>query len=89
MISRRTVLCRGSLGFGAIALAEMLRTDRLLALDSASPGRPLSRTTARSVIFIFQGGGPSQVDTLDPKTLLQELHGKDVPESIGKNIPKI
>lgn len=92
MISRRTLIRRGGLGFGVIALAEMLRTDRLLAagaMPQSSVLRPHSRATTRSVIFIFQGGGPSQVDTFDPKPLLQELHGKDVPESIGRTIPKI
>ena len=95
MISRRNLLKQSTLGFGAIALVDLLRADRLLSEDglkssqALSSLRPHSRATARSVIFIFQGGGPSQVDTLDPKPLLQELHGKDVPESIGKNIPKI
>ncbi len=95
MISRRRVLANTGLGLGTIALAELLRADRLLASDgikreeSNLSSRPHIRATARSVIFVFQGGGPSQVDTFDPKPLLQELHGKDVPESIGKNIPKI
>lgn len=88
MISRRELLSRSWLGFGSIALAELLRREELLAADTFSL-RPHSRATARSVIFVFQGGGPSQVDTFDPKPLLQELHGKDVPESIGKLIPKI
>ena len=95
MITRRSMLQRSTLGFGAIALAELLRADGRLVADSVNRSaanavlRPHSPATARSTIFIFQGGGPSQVDTLDPKPLLQELHGKDVPESIGKGIPKI
>lgn len=92
MVSRRELLKKTPLGFGAIALAELLCLDgRLTATgsDLASTSQPHSRATARSVIFVFQGGGPSQVDTFDPKPLLQELHGKDVPESIGKTIPKI
>lgn len=92
MISRREILKRSPLGFGAIALAELLRRDGLFATDRTEAGlsrRTHSHATARSVIFVFQGGGPSQVDTFDPKPLLQELHGKDVPESIGKLIPKI
>ena len=44
---------------------------------------------ARSVIFLFMGGGPSQVDTFDPKPLLQRLNGQDVPESIGRGVPRI
>lgn len=92
MISRREILKRSPLGFGAIALAGLLRREELFAAGAsevAPSQRPHSRATARSVIFVFQGGGPSQVDTFDPKPLLQELHGKDVPESIGKTIPKI
>ena len=94
MISRRRMLQQSTLGFGSIALAELLRLDGVRAegfepSDSTSKRRPHSRATARSVIFVFQGGGPSQVDTFDPKPLLQQLHGQDVPESIGKSIPKI
>lgn len=94
-VSRRDYLRQTTLGFGSVALDELLRAERLLAADSlkqselASTSRPHSRATARNVIFVFQGGGPSQVDTFDPKPLLQQLHGKDVPESIGKTIPKI
>src|SRR5206468_2646687 len=44
---------------------------------------------ARSVIFLFMGGGPSQVDTWDPKPLLARLDGQDVPESIGRDVPRI
>lgn len=95
MITRRSILQNSALGLGAIALAELLRADRLRAADSIGRAsdsatlRPHSRATARSVIFFFQGGGPSQVDTFDPKPLLQKLHGQEVPESIGKSIPKI
>lgn len=94
-VSRRDYLRRTTLGFGSIALAELLRAERLMAADSLkqselpSSSRPHMRATARSIIFVFQGGGPSQVDTFDPKPLLQKLHGQDVPESIGKTIPKI
>src|SRR5262249_44736210 len=41
------------------------------------------------VISLFMGGGPSQVDTFDPKPLLGKLHGKEVPSSIAKGIPRI
>jgi len=41
------------------------------------------------VIFLFMGGGPSHVDTFDPKPELVKLDGKDVPESIAKDIPRI
>jgi hypothetical protein len=76
-------------GFGTIVLWSLLKHDGLLAHASAASFRSHPHAKARSAIFIFQGGGPSQVDTLDPKPLLQKLHGQDVPESIGKSIPKI
>ena len=44
---------------------------------------------AQRVILLFMSGGPSQVDTFDPKPELAKLDGKDVPESIAKHVPKI
>ena len=49
----------------------------------------VSAAYADQVIFLFMGGGPSQVDTWDPKPLLQRLDGQDVPESIGRDVPRI
>ncbi len=47
------------------------------------------RPTAERVIFLFMSGGPSQVDTFDPKPDLQRYDGDDVPESIAQTVPKI
>src|SRR5262249_56702274 len=44
---------------------------------------------AKSVIFLFMGGGPSHVDIWDPKPELTKLDKQDVPESIAKNVPRI
>lgn len=44
---------------------------------------------AKNVIMLFMSGGPSQVDTFDPKPLLKRLQGEDVPESIARTVPKI
>src|SRR5690606_16346981 len=38
--------------------------------------------TAKRVIFLFQSGAPSQLDLLDPKPLLNELHGQELPDSV-------
>jgi len=91
LTSRREMLRQGALGFGAIALAGMLQEDgRLAAAEGFSPvPLPSFATRARNVIFLFMGGGPSQVDTFDPKPLLHKLHGKDVPESIARGVPQI
>lgn len=45
--------------------------------------------TAKSIIFLFMSGGPSQVDTFDPKPTLRDLEGQDVPESIAESVPRI
>lgn len=83
-LTRRDMLRTGTLGFGAIALAELLREDgSLKAEDGALSAKTQFPPKARNVVFIFLGGVPSQVDTFDPKPLLHKLHGKDVPASIG------
>jgi hypothetical protein len=88
--SRREMLRRAGLGLGLLAVADLLRTDGLLAADSQADGLGLVPTgKAKSVIFLFMGGGPSQVDTFDPKPLLNRLNGQDVPESIGRDVPRI
>jgi hypothetical protein len=73
--------CAG--GFGAVALAALL-ADRAYGADVPSPPSaagdaprlPHSRPRARSVIFLFMEGGPSHVDTFDPKPLLDREHGQ-------------
>jgi hypothetical protein len=78
------------MGFGSLALASLLLEDGLLtARESNTPKRPTFPGKAKSVIFLFMGGGPSQVDTWDPKPELAKLDGKDVPESIARDIPRI
>lgn len=89
--SRREMLARSALGFGSIALTSLLLDDGCLqaATEGPSDPPPHRAARARSVIFLFMGGGPSQVDTFDPKPELTRLHGGDVPESIARDIPRI
>src|ERR1700682_1395231 len=84
---RREMLRGAGAGFGALALAGLM-SEEGLTQETATP-TPHLRPRAKSVIFLFMGGGPSQVDTFDPKPLLRELHGKDVPPSIAQGIPRI
>ncbi|MGE3311584.1 MAG: DUF1501 domain-containing protein [Limisphaerales bacterium] len=92
--SRRAFLERVGAGFGALALSAlgparasaaedggMLRID---PLNPFAPRTPPIVPRARSVIFLFMVGGPSQVDTFDHKPTLQKLDGKPVPEAIRK-----
>src|SRR5947207_15270022 len=82
--SRRDFLCKAGGGFGALALSYLLARDGF-----AAPGEPLVArpaqfpSKARSVIFLFMEGGPSHLDTLDPKPELTRLHGEKLPASLG------
>jgi hypothetical protein len=84
---RRSFLRNSALGFGAVALAAMLRDEGLLADDKApdplAPKEPHFAPKAKRVIFLFMSGGPSHVDTFDPKPELTRLHGKPLPASFG------
>lgn len=86
-VSRRQLLQNSALGFGAAALAALLRDDGRLHADDLQ--RPHVRPTADQVVFIFLGGGPGHVDTFDPKPELTRLHGQNVPDSIARHVPQI
>src|SRR5947209_1194555 len=91
-LSRRDMLRQAGFGFGAWALLDLLTRD-----GHVSPANPLAANpvaanplaarpphfagTARRVIFLFMQGGPSQLDTFDPKPLLGRLHGQPLPPS--------
>ena len=79
--TRREFLQRTAVGFGSLALAGMCagETGLLAADDPLAPRQPLFPARARRVIFLFMSGGPSQVDTFDPKPLLTRDDGKPLP----------
>lgn len=86
---RRQFLQRFGLGFGTLALADLLGENRRLTgagtAHAATAGvLPTAHfpATAKRVIFLFQSGAPSQLDLLDPKPLLNELHGQELPDSV-------
>jgi len=72
MSSRRELLCRAANGFGGLALMQML------ARGAAKNGMH-HPAKAKAVIFLFMDGGPSQMDTFDPKPRLRADHGKKLP----------
>lgn len=83
--SRRELLFRAANGFGAVALQHML-AQSALAEPAANPLRakqPHFKATADAVIFIFNVGAPSSMDTFDPKPLLNQHAGEPLPESFG------
>jgi hypothetical protein len=75
--SRREMLKTSALGFGAIALADLLSRESYSA-ERFLPA-PHFAPRAKRVIFLFMHGGPSAVDTFDYKPLLERDHGKPLP----------
>src|SRR5713226_3006911 len=83
--SRRKFLQNSGLGIGWLAALDLFQRNGVCA-DTASPLAPKTPplpATAKSVISLFMQGGPSQVDTYDPKPLLAKLHGQHPPASFG------
>jgi len=82
--SRREFLRRAGCGFGAVALAALMR-DTVLAAPNAEPTEatrlPDHAPRAKNVIFLFMEGGPSHLDTFDYKPLLNQLAGQPLPPS--------
>jgi hypothetical protein len=84
-ISRRQMLARSASGFGLLALAGLLEQADAAQAAEASALNPLAERAphhparARRIIFLFMGGGPSQLDLFDPKPRLTRDHGKPLP----------
>ncbi len=76
--TRREFLWNVGGGFAGLALIDLLARDGLLAAPAKNPlatKPPHFPTKAKRVVFLFMNGGPSQVDTFDPKPTLDRLHG--------------
>src|SRR5262249_2350069 len=82
ILSRRDWLRSAGGGFGALALNYLLAAQTRAAnpLATRAAQKP---ATAKSCIFLFMEGGPSHLDTFDPKPLLNKLAGKPLPSSFG------
>ena len=86
--SRRNFLRKSSLGFGSIALSSMLSPSIGVAKNFSNPnifstnGLPHFIPKAKRVIYLFQSGGPSQIETYDYKPLLEKWHGSEIPQSL-------
>ncbi|WP_421826748.1 DUF1501 domain-containing protein [Larkinella sp.] len=85
--NRRRFFSKLSLGLGSAALGSLLIPD-LFSKNSDSddpdfiPGIPHFAPKAKRVIYLFQNGAPSQLETFDYKPRLRELFGKDLPPSV-------
>lgn len=82
---RRQFLSQFGMGLGGLALTSLLRADSNDdAALSADRFLPHHQPTAKRVIFLFQAGGPSQLDLFDHKPLLTEQHGQQLPEQVRR-----
>jgi hypothetical protein len=87
ILTRRQMLARGGAGFGMLGLSSLLALESRADL-SADPMRPKPAhfaPRAKRVIFLFMNGGPSHVDTFDPKPALKKFEGK--PGKGGNYMP--
>jgi len=86
--NRREFLTDAFGGFGALAVGAMLQQESLRAagLNPLAPKPPHvpDKAKAKAVIFLFMSGGPSHMETLDPKPLLNKLNGQKRPASFGE-----
>src|SRR5262245_45860188 len=76
-------------GVGAMALASLLNegtagVNPAARQDPFAPKKPHFEPKAKSVIFLFMAGGPSQFELFEHKTELQKYHGKPIPDSFIK-----
>jgi hypothetical protein len=89
-LSRRRWLSRMGTGFGTLGLASVLEQAGWLGEPEAQAANPLAPRQAhfvpraKRVIFLFMNGGPSHVDTFDPKPSLEKYAGEQ-PEELTKN----
>ena len=91
-VSRRELLLQSAQGFGTVALSSMLAQSGSAFASSGGSSSLAAHAThflakAKNVIFLYMDGGPSQVDTFDPKPMLEKYDGRPPHEVIGKLEP--
>ncbi|MFN3326432.1 MAG: DUF1501 domain-containing protein [Bryobacteraceae bacterium] len=82
IISRRDALRIMGTGFGMVGLSGVVGARE--AANPLAPKAPHYAAKAKHIIYLFLNGGPSQVDTFDPKPMLTKHHGKPIPS--GDNL---
>ncbi len=82
-LSRRQFLGRFGMGLGAMALGDLIHADTpVIGADGDASIGPQFAPKAKRVIYLFQGGGPSQLDLFDYKPMLNQRNGEQLPESV-------
>jgi hypothetical protein len=86
-LNRRNFLLKASMGIGSLALGSLLNPQKLFSADDTGEGilkAPHIPPKAKRVVYLFQSGGPSQLELFDHKPLLQKMHGQQLPDSVRK-----
>ncbi|MFZ9240966.1 MAG: DUF1501 domain-containing protein, partial [Chitinophagaceae bacterium] len=84
-VTRRHFLTKAGLGLGGAALGGLLFKDQFIGADSEAAmqlGVAQFAPKAKRIIYLFQNGAPSQLETFDYKPLLNKMHGEELPASI-------
>ena len=84
-VNRRHFLGKLSLGLGSVALGSLLVPGLLKGEEedlTSVAGMPHFAPKAKRVIYLFQNGAPSQLESFDYKPLLNKLHGEELPASV-------
>src|SRR5712672_1612208 len=84
--TRREFLRDSFCGFSTLALAALAQQQGLHAAppNPLAPKLPHQPAPAKAVIFLFMAGGPSHLETFDPKPLLNKLSGQTRPKEFGE-----
>lgn len=80
--SRRDFLAGSGMGIGAMALSQLMQRDASASAARSGMQGFHHPPKAKRVIYLFQSGGPSQMDLLDYKPLLNEKHGTELPAEV-------
>jgi hypothetical protein len=90
-LSRRALLQKTACGFGALALHDLTRMNALAsgAANPLAPRVPGMMAKAKRVIFLFMGGGPSQMDLFDPKEFITRRHGQTIDSPLRKEVTQV
>src|SRR5438046_6220930 len=84
MLTRLHFFGLGACGLGPAVLASLLPQNLQAESSGGLPGMPHFPPKAKRVIYLFQSGGPSQMELFDYKPRLKDFQGKDLPDSIRK-----